>query len=77
MGHLNRGDLRVVFRQTGTPYRPLTLMATPQFPAYIPGKQYIEEELPYKTATSAFNENSCIDPFGRHGDADRQRWLQI
>jgi hypothetical protein len=24
MGYLNRGDLRVVLRQTGTPYRPLT-----------------------------------------------------
>jgi hypothetical protein len=24
VGHLNRGDLRVVLRRTGTPYRPLT-----------------------------------------------------
>ncbi|KAJ6070608.1 hypothetical protein N7467_011927 [Penicillium canescens] len=37
MGHLNRGDLRVVLRQTGTPYRPLTqaqLLATPQWYMY-------------------------------------------
>ncbi|KAJ5202928.1 hypothetical protein N7449_005007 [Penicillium cf. viridicatum] len=43
MGHLNRGDLRVVLRQTGTPYRSLTqaqLLATPQCPACIPGKQH-------------------------------------
>ncbi|KAJ5267756.1 hypothetical protein N7478_010564 [Penicillium angulare] len=42
MGHLNRGDLRVVLRQTGTPYRPLTqaqLLATPQCPACMSGKQ--------------------------------------
>ncbi|KAJ5743432.1 hypothetical protein N7533_010534 [Penicillium manginii] len=43
MGHLNRGDLRVVLRQTGTPYRPLTqaqLQATPQCPACMSGKQH-------------------------------------
>jgi transposase InsO family protein len=43
MGHLNRGDLRVVLRQTGTPYRPLTqseLLATPQCPACMSGKQH-------------------------------------
>jgi transposase InsO family protein len=43
MGHLNRGDLRVVLRRTGTPYRPLTqaqLLATPQCPACMSGKQY-------------------------------------
>ncbi|KZN87798.1 Retrovirus-related Pol polyprotein from transposon TNT [Penicillium chrysogenum] len=40
MGHLNRGDLRVVLRQTGIPYRPLTqaqLLATPQCPAWQNG----------------------------------------
>jgi len=43
MAHLNRGDLRVVLRQTGTPYRPLTqaqLQATPQCPACMSGKQH-------------------------------------
>ncbi|OQE08426.1 hypothetical protein PENFLA_c135G06338 [Penicillium flavigenum] len=43
MGHLNRGDLRVVLRQTGTPYRPLTqaqLLATPQCLACMSGKQH-------------------------------------
>jgi hypothetical protein len=43
MGHLNRGDLRVVLRRTGTPYRPLTqaqLLAMPQCPACMSGKQY-------------------------------------
>jgi transposase InsO family protein len=43
MGHLNRGDLRVALRQTGTPYRPLTqseLLATPQCPACMSGKQH-------------------------------------
>ncbi|OQD78121.1 hypothetical protein PENANT_c086G01457 [Penicillium antarcticum] len=43
MGHLNRGDLRVVLRRTGTPYRPLTqaqLLATPQCQACMSGKQY-------------------------------------
>jgi hypothetical protein len=43
MGYLNRGDLRVVLRQTGTPYRPLTqaqLLVTPQCPACMSGKQH-------------------------------------
>ncbi|KAI9037532.1 retrovirus-related Pol polyprotein from transposon TNT 1-94 [Aspergillus affinis] len=43
MGHLNRGDLRLVLRQSGTPYRPLTcqeLQATPRCPACMAGKQH-------------------------------------
>jgi hypothetical protein len=43
MGHLNRRDLRVVLRRTGTPYRPLThaqLLETPQCPACMSGKQH-------------------------------------
>ena len=40
MGHLNWGDLRVVLRQTGIPYRPLTrteLLGTPQCAACMTG----------------------------------------
>lgn len=43
LGHLNRGDLRDVLRQSGTPYRPLTsreLQATPRCPACMAGKQH-------------------------------------
>lgn len=43
MGHLDRGDLRVVLHQTGTPYRPLTqaqLQAMPQCTACVSGKQH-------------------------------------
>lgn len=43
MGHLNRGDLRLVLRQSGTPYRPLTsqeLQAMPRCPACMAGKQH-------------------------------------
>lgn len=43
MGHLNRGDLRLVLRQSSTPYRPLTsqeLQATPRCPACMAGKQH-------------------------------------
>lgn len=43
MGHLNRGDLRIILQQSGTPYRPLTsqeLQATPQCPACMAGKQH-------------------------------------
>jgi transposase InsO family protein len=43
LGHLNRGDLRIVLRKSGTPYRPLSsaeLQATPQCPACMSGKQH-------------------------------------
>lgn len=43
IGYLNQGDLRVVLRQTGTLYQPLTrteLLATLQCPACIAGKQH-------------------------------------
>ena len=43
LGHLNRGDLRVVLGQSGTPYRQLSnqeLLATPQCPACMSGKQH-------------------------------------
>jgi hypothetical protein len=43
MGHLNRGDWRVVLRQTGTPYQPLMkvqLLATLQCSLCMSGKQH-------------------------------------
>jgi hypothetical protein len=43
LGHLNRGDLQEVLRQSGTPYRPLTsreLQATARCPACMAGKQH-------------------------------------
>ena len=43
LGHLNQGDMRVVLRQSGTPYRPLSgreLQATPRCPACMAGKQH-------------------------------------
>ncbi|GFF60823.1 retrovirus-related Pol polyprotein from transposon TNT 1-94, partial [Aspergillus udagawae] len=43
MGHLNREDLRLVLRQSGTPYRSLTsqeLQATPRCPACMAGKRH-------------------------------------
>jgi hypothetical protein len=43
LGHLNRGDLRTVLRQLGTPYRPLSsqeLQATPRCPACMSRKQH-------------------------------------
>jgi hypothetical protein len=74
MGHLNRGNLRAVLRQTGTPYRPLTqaqLLATPQCPACMSGKQHHKRNS--RARRPRLNENFRNNPFGHHGDADCQR----
>ena len=59
MGHLNRGDLRVVLRQTGTPYRPLTQAQLLEHRSARRACRVssIRRGTPCKAATSALIEN--------------------
>ncbi|KAB8212666.1 hypothetical protein BDV33DRAFT_211074 [Aspergillus novoparasiticus] len=61
LGHLNRGDLRAVLRQSGTPYRRhLThqgLQAALRCPACMAGDAASEEALPSYSSPSSFIKN--------------------